>query len=77
MPEVTKWQYRIVSENNSEMTTGLLFTIREIYSEGDKLLSFSDPIAPNGSSPAELKRSLEEMGDAFILPILKLSDFSK
>ncbi len=64
------WTYRVVRDEIGR------YSVREVYQERDgTLLTYSKtPVAPIGSSAADLLHQMQNFRDAFELPILSIAE---
>ncbi len=64
------WTYRIVKDEIGR------YSVREVYQEQDgTLITYSKtPVAPIGSSAEDLLHQIQQLRDAFKLPILSMSE---
>lgn len=64
------WTYRVVYDEIGR------YSVRELFYERDgALITYSSiPVAPVGSSPEELLRQMDQLREAFDLPILSTAE---
>lgn len=67
----TCWNYRVV-KNITKL--GVVFEIREVYYESEKINGWSDPLPPQGETLKELKADLKYYGEAFRKPVLLMKN---
>ena len=67
------WNYRVVEDTTQY---GSVFTIYTVRYEGKKITSFCRDV-PSGLSPEELRGNLEQMLQAFDLPVLSKRELDR